>query len=468
VLVALLFLGSLGTLLASSALALLGSGEELKMRERLNTARGDLTEAAQELLPDLSADIPEPVLPEPANQRFADAAKRVLTKYPGTDGGFYLARSNQFAGFAQAVHPELQGASRKEPAKNGAAAARDPPPLERQIILQQIRECLARPDVESPVEVHDVGPSRVAIAVSPVGEERPARLAVWVMVRLLSPEHQRIMLVRLRLATAVSLGGVLLALGLAAWLSASLRGEQRQRERLRDELRQSEHLASLGRLLAGVAHEVRTPLAGIRSTVQLWERLPDQARTRESLTAVVGAVDRINELIGRLLLFARSGHEPRRRADLNAIVEETFELLRAQADAQGVIFRADLAHELAPVLAASQALRQVVLNLATNALQAMPSGGQLVCRTQVAPANRVELLVSDTGPGVPTEACSRLFEPFYTTRADGTGLGLALCREIARQHGGDVCFDRDAGPGATFRLTLPAASNETSAAEGNP
>src|SRR5262249_33607974 len=189
---------------------------------------------------------------------------------------------------------------------------------------EQARACLAlTPGEPPPVEVRDIGPSRVAVAAALVGSERPARLAVWVMVRLSGPEQQRVQLGHLRLATWLALGGVLLALALAAGLVLPLRREQRDRERLGDELRRSEHLASLGRLLAGVAHEVRNPLAALRSTVQLWERLPDQARTPESLAAVVGAVDRLNELVGRLLLFARSGHETRRPLDLNAVAGET-------------------------------------------------------------------------------------------------------------------------------------------------
>ncbi len=236
-----------------------------------------------------------------------------------------------------------------------------------------------------------------------------------------------------------------------------MRRQARRQTELRDELRKAEHLAALGRLLAGVAHEVRNPLAGIRSTVQLWERLPEEARTPASITAVVRAVDRLDELVGRLLLFARAGHEVRRTTDLNAVVAETLELLRAQLAEHGAVCETDLAPGLPPVSAAGQALRQVVLNLIANALHAIPAGGRVICRTRLLPVEQVELAVADNGPGVPEADHDRVFEPFYTTRPTGTGLGLALCREVARQHGGDVTLDPPSPvPGATFRLVLPA------------
>jgi signal transduction histidine kinase len=253
---------------------------------------------------------------------------------------------------------------------------------------------------------------------------------------------------------ALALGGIVLALALTAGLGRLLRRERQQRERLRDELRRAEHLAALGRLLAGVAHEVRNPLAGIRSTVQLWQRLPDQARTPESLDAVVAAMDQLTALVGQLLLFARSGREEHRPVDLNAVVAETLALVRAQADGQGVRIESDLAPGLPAVAGSAQALGQVVLNLAANALQAMPTGGTLTCRTRAARGG-VELTVADTGLGVAAADRAHLFEPFHTTRPDGTGLGLALCREIVAQHGGRIELDTTAAVGAVFRMWLP-------------
>jgi signal transduction histidine kinase len=245
-----------------------------------------------------------------------------------------------------------------------------------------------------------------------------------------------------------------LAVALVSLVFYLLRRYEALRERA---ARRTEHLAVLGKLLAGVAHEIRNPLAGIRSTVQLWERLPDTARTPASLQAVVQGVDRLNEIVSRLLSFARAENAERQPVSVNAVVTETLNLVEAQAANQSVTIERDLGPGLPGVSGSAGALRQVFLNLATNALQAMPRGGRLHCRTRQDPHKRaVEVRFSDTGPGIAPDVRQRLFEPFFTTRPDGTGLGLALCREYVLQHGGRIDLE-DGGLGATFRVVLPAA-----------
>ncbi|TMQ32461.1 MAG: histidine kinase, partial [Planctomycetota bacterium] len=239
-------------------------------------------------------------------------------------------------------------------------------------------------------------------------------------------------------------------------LGRSLKRQRLDQERLREGLRRSEHLAGLGKLLAGVAHEVRNPLAGLRSTVQLWQRLPDTARTQGSMEAVVQAVDRLNEIVTRLLYFSRADRDERQPVPINEVLSETLKLLEAQAANQGVALEFDLQPELPDVLGSASALRQVFLNLATNALQAMPHGGQLRCRTRYE-LREVEILFADTGPGVSPEDRQHLFEPFFTTGPEGTGLGLALCREIVVHYGGQIDLMSSDGPGASFRVMLPVA-----------
>ncbi|HTU91750.1 MAG TPA: ATP-binding protein, partial [Gemmataceae bacterium] len=306
------------------------------------------------------------------------------------------------------------------------------------------------------VQTTEIPPSRILVVTEAVGRHPPAEMAAWVMTRLTRPENMAADLHRYLISAILALAGIVVSLLLTVSLGRNLRRERQQREQLREELRRAEHLAALGKLLAGVAHEVRNPLAAIRSTAQLYQRLPPPSRDPSMLDPILQSVDRLNALVSRLLFFVRSGHEERRPVDVNAIVQETLTLLRAQADSQRVILQTELASDLPPLFGSAQALQQVVLNLTTNALQAMPNGGVLLCRTRLLTGSpRVELSVADTGPGIAMQELPHLFEPFHTTRPEGTGLGLALCREIVQQHGGAIELDHQPGWGAVFRVTLP-------------
>jgi signal transduction histidine kinase len=168
-------------------------------------------------------------------------------------------------------------------------------------------------------------------------------------------------------------------------------------------------------------------------------------------------VDRLNEIVSRLLYFARGDPTAHRPLAVNPVVAEALDLLEAQAAGQAVKIVRDLAPDLPDVRGNAGALRQVFLNLATNALQAMPQGGELRCQTRATPArDAVEVCFTDTGSGIAEEDRKHLFEPFFTTRPEGTGLGLAICREIVTQHGGQIAVEYPPGRGVTVRLTLPA------------
>jgi signal transduction histidine kinase len=143
---------------------------------------------------------------------------------------------------------------------------------------------------------------------------------------------------------------------------------------------------------------------------------------------------------------------------VNQILTTTFTLLEAQAKDQGVTLELDVQSALPAVFGSVEALRQVFLNLATNGLQAMPKGGCLRGRSRLLPQDQeIEVRMADTGPGVSAEDQKHLFEPFFTTRPEGTGLGLALCREIIEQHDGRIDLITEDGFGATFRVVLPIA-----------
>jgi two-component system, NtrC family, sensor histidine kinase HydH len=451
IIVWLLFLASIGTLLFNSLVAFPSPGREQSIRNELREATLKLVQAAE---PDVDQlPLSAKPLPPEADPRLEKLAEQVLRDYPGVEGGFFVNHErDEFAGYSFPTGPP-EGPLDKGPLRQ---KRRDPPPREEPYIRLQAKQSASQSDGIVIIQSIDVGPSRVVVTTSPVGKVRPAPLVVWMMYRVTGPENQRAQVSRYQLSTLLALGGIVTALGLTWNLQRTLRRERVDRDRLLDELRRSEHLASLGMLLAKVAHEVRNPLAGIRSTAQLWERLPDESRTPQSLKALIEAVDRLDALVSQLLYFSRSDNTGRQSVDLNAVVREVCELLKATAVGQNVRLDVELDPQLPPIRGSAAGLRQAILNLATNALQAMPHSGRLSCRTRSIVADRtVELEIADTGPGIDPSIRARLFEPFFTTRPKGTGLGLSLCREILVQHDGRIELEPGQPDGTVCRIILP-------------
>lgn len=447
VVVGTLFLGSIATLFINSLTAYLQPGQEAKIRLIMEEASHRLANAVS---PEFEASIPDtgPVSAA-TNQRLEDLTQIVLGPYPGIEGGFFINHDlNEFAGYAFPTGPAHGPRHEKR---------RDPPPREEPYIRVQAEQSSNQEGTVPLVQIRDVGPSRVAVATMPVGIRRPARLVTWLMYRLTGPDQYHTLARRYLVSTILAIAGIVASLLIMLNLQRTLARERQSQDRLRDELKRTEHLASLGLLVAQVAHEIRNPLAGIRSTVQLWQRLPRESQTTESLQAVVTAVDRLDELLTGLLTFSRRDSLDRQSIDLNTVVRDVAELLRAQAVRQGVHLDATLDSRPAMIFGSAKQLRQVVLNLATNALQAMPHSGRLTCRTRVS-AKVVELEIEDTGEGIDPGIRSRLFEPFFTTRSHGTGLGLALCREIIIQHDGQIELESAEPHGTLCRVTLPSTS----------
>ena len=431
--VILLFLGSLATVVISALQTLYRPQGEEQVQNRLREASRRMADVANSEIGDWNGHQQRKF--EVVNPRLRQVSDQVLREFPGVEGGFYLSDGiDRFAGFGfptkAGARPPGGGPSStntdhtSKAGEPSVALGDDPPPKEAPFVLVQARHSLTLPAGEFQFDVRTVGLSRVAIFTEPIGSKRPASAVAWTMFRVTKPEDLTGQVVRYQFATGLALGGILLAVVLTVNLVRTLRRQRLEQERLREELRRSEHLAALGKLLAGVAHEVRNPLAGIRSTVQLWERLPETIRNPGSIEAVIHAVDRLNDIVSRLLYFSRADSSERQPVPINQLLTETLELVKAQAAAQHVTIECDLADDLSSVPGAANALRQVFLNLATNALQAMPGGGRLYCTTQIESAtNMVEIRFEDTGPGISPEHQKHLFEPFFTTRPDGTGLG---------------------------------------------
>ncbi len=220
------------------------------------------------------------------------------------------------------------------------------------------------------------------------------------------------------------------------------------------QLIQRERLAALGELSAVVAHEVRNPLGVIFNSLGSLRRLLRPEGDARMLLDIVGEeADRLNRIVGDLLDFARPSTPVLRPEPLDRLVDEAIAAALAQG-APGVEVRREAAEGLPPVPLDARLVRQAVVNVAVNAVQAMPRGGRLTVRTRRdGDSGLVE--IEDTGAGIPAEVRDRLFEPFFTTKASGTGLGLAVVKRIVDGHGGEVTVQSGAGPGATFALRFP-------------
>ena len=244
--------------------------------------------------------------------------------------------------------------------------------------------------------------------------------------------------------------------------SALLVGRDMTHEReMRVRLMESDRLAAVGELVAGVAHEVNNPLSSISAFAQLLLRDGTLTPTqRESIDVIRAETMRASQVVKDLLAFARRSEPQRVPIDLNGVVTRTLRMRQYQFSESSVRVEQDLAPHLPAVLGDARQLQQVCLNLITNAVQAMsPDGGLLRVRTYQT-NDLVRLEVQDTGPGIAVDARAHIFEPFFTTKkeGEGTGLGLSVSYGIVTSHGGTIEVAETGPGGTTFRVTLPAAS----------
>jgi PAS domain S-box-containing protein len=237
-------------------------------------------------------------------------------------------------------------------------------------------------------------------------------------------------------------------------------------QRQRETLYQTEKLAALGTLSAGIAHEMNNPLGIITSRIEIMlldaeeHNLPTQVL--EDLQVLHRATQRVARIATNLRSFARQIPREHARVDLNAVVQETLLLMQKPLEVDGIRLTTRLDPTLAPILGDASTLQQVLLNLVTNAREAMASGGEIRIETgpATAPAGWVQLVINDTGPGISPEELLKVFDPFYTTKKTGTGLGLSVSYGIIQDHHGTVDVQSVPGRGTTFVLAFPAAPGE--------
>ena len=227
-----------------------------------------------------------------------------------------------------------------------------------------------------------------------------------------------------------------------------------------EQLIQSKKLASLGILTAGVAHEITNPLNNISMIAQTYAELYDKLSGRERvefMSKVEEETERIRKIVKNLLDFSKPKDAHPKEADINAVIQKTLALMQNMIDVANVETTVNLYNALPHVYVDEHQMQQVLVNLITNAVQAMSAGGRIVISSRLGKGgNSVEVGVADTGKGIPPEFLPHIFDPFFSTKGDGgTGLGLSVSYGIIRNHKGDIRVESKVGVGTTFTIELP-------------
>jgi len=234
--------------------------------------------------------------------------------------------------------------------------------------------------------------------------------------------------------------------------------------KIQEEILRMDRLASLGKLASGIAHELRNPLAGIKTTAQaLGEELSRDDPRREYLNRITKEIDRLNELLKTFFSFAKPQKLNLVHCNIKAIINEIIPFLIKEIAEKGIRFVETYPPQLPKIKVDKNQMYQVFLNLFLNAIQAMPNGGEL--KIEVSPVisisfdgpkkNFIKIVVSDTGTGIPTHIIQKIFDPFFTTKPRGIGLGLSITYQIIKKHGGTIKVESQLEKGTSIVINLP-------------
>jgi signal transduction histidine kinase len=241
-----------------------------------------------------------------------------------------------------------------------------------------------------------------------------------------------------------------------------------EKEKLEEQLHRSDRLATLGRLVTGLAHEIRNPAAIIKATVQVLEREAKGYPDLNGYTKIIGEqVDRQNQIITELLEFGRPRPKIIQTLSINRLINSVLSFTGPFLQQNKVLLHKETRDDLPNIEGDGEQLKQVLVNLILNAVQAMPEGGHLRIVTYTK-SNAVVIIVKDTGRGIAADDLKHIFDPFYTTREGGGGLGLAIGYQIIESHGGKLEAHSVEGKGSEFTITLPVIQERESIDDTDP
>lgn len=419
-----------------------------------------------------------------ADSLLSEKANLILARYDGIEGGIYFRQLDRFIGYAYPSIPSPK-------------PAYGPPPRSYNIIRDQLLHTIEHN--EPMLALHGFDPAIFPLATLPIALDGQAEAGIWTRVHisrdLADTGTVTSALITVTLVTALL--GFLVALlfswrmsrdlshireglariksdyayrlpdrpGLPGYISHYINdlmddftAAQQRNERLQRDLHQKEKMASLGSTIAGVAHEINTPISIIKTRIQLWER--HLARTADqpfSTTIVHEQIERISLLVRRLLSFARPVSERRYPVQIREVIGSAMHLTREKHAERDMVLAMHSEQESFPRINGDfVTLEQLFCNILDNAVQMATATPEIHinCRTE---GSHIRIDIIDNGPGIAESQREQVFDPFFTTREQGSGLGLAISKEIVRAHQGDMHFSprNDHQPGAVCTVTLP-------------
>jgi two-component system NtrC family sensor kinase len=238
-------------------------------------------------------------------------------------------------------------------------------------------------------------------------------------------------------------------------------GIERELQKMQEALLQSEKLAAMGRLTSQIAHELNNPIYGIMNTLELLKtEIPPENKRRRILELSLSEIQRLSEMLRNMLSFSKPEEEKRRPVKIDGLIEGILLVMEKQMKESNIQVEVSFDPDIPEIMASTNQMRQVLLNIFKNAKEAMPMGGTLSVRTSKED-NRVLIHIQDTGIGIPEEVKDKIFDAFFTTKqkVKGVGLGLSVCYGIIRDHGGEIKVKSEEGKGTTFTIGLPIESS---------
>jgi signal transduction histidine kinase len=404
----------------------------------------------------------------------------------GLDGGFYLIYPDEFYGYSFPTSPP-------------PVPVYGPPPRSYNIIKTQSLK--SAEENRFIINLHSFDAAIFPLATRPIVINSQTIGVVWVRIHI----ENELPIIKLKqvvnVAAIISILGFLILMLFSALLNGEIKGIKKEMGKIKDnpslrlsrkwgifryissnindmldtiekenirrrileqQLNQKEKLASLGNMIAGVAHEVKTPLAIIKTRIQMWQQEVQKNAgiaeriSPESMQMVIDETNRLSNLVKRLLIFSRPIDKKMKPTDINKLINEVVSFISIERNSQIISIEARLNNSLPLIQIDEGSIKQVIINVLENSIEAMPEGGVINISSEIDHENKKIIIeISDTGKGISDEIFNKIFDPFFTSKESGAGLGLSISYQIVKAHDGDISFLNNTGKGTKCIIKLP-------------